>query len=67
MEILESNLVGMGVSRKYDHRPHAKRPQCAPLQSYVEANRTALRSARRPWLERLPDAWCWRWRSVRTG
>jgi hypothetical protein len=26
MEMLESNVVGMGVRRKYDHRPHAKRP-----------------------------------------
>ena len=50
-----------------DHRPHAKRPQRAPLQSHVKANRTALQSARRPWLGRLPDAWCWRRRSVRTG
>ena len=50
-----------------DHRPHAKRPQCAPLQSYIEANRKTLQSACRPWLERLPDAWCWRRRSIRTG
>ena len=26
MEVLEGNVVGMGVRRKYDHRPHAKRP-----------------------------------------
>ena len=50
-----------------DHRPHAKRPQRAPLQSHVKANRKTLQSACRPWLERLPDAWCWRRRSVGTG
>jgi hypothetical protein len=55
------------VRKKCEHRPHAKRPQRAPLQSYVEANRKTLQSARRPWLGRLPDAWCWRRRSVRTG
>ena len=26
MEMLESNVVGMGVRRKYDHQPHGKRP-----------------------------------------
>ena len=40
-----------------------RRPTVKPQQSEPES----LRSARRPWLERLPHAWCWRRRSVRTG
>jgi hypothetical protein len=56
-----------GVRKKYEHQPHAKRPQRAPLQSHIKANRKTLQSGRRPWLGRLPDAWCWRRRSVRTG
>jgi hypothetical protein len=56
-----------GVRKKYEHQPHAKRPQCAPLQSHIKANRKTLQSARRPWLGRLPDAWCRRRRPLRTG
>jgi hypothetical protein len=36
--VTETVATQRGVKHLYDHRPHAKRPQRAPLQSYVEAN-----------------------------